>query len=244
MEQDWLESVSGLPEGPKRQVDDARRRLMRLGAQALTDGELVSVLSGLTEPNTLAALLEGGLKALFSEHPDELVERHGLDRHATARLLAAAELARRLPLAVDRRPRLHTPQAIYDWARHHLVAVRREEFHVLCLNARNVLLRDVRVCEGSVDQCCVDPREALAPAVACRATAIVLVHNHPSGDPEPSTHDVAVTRQIRDGAKLLCIRLLDHLVLGDRGYTSMLTRGLLNEDSTAFLARLDEPGHR
>ena len=68
---------------------------------------------------------------------------------------------------------------------------------------------------GSVDQCHVDPREALAPAIACRATGIVLLHNHPSGDPEPSVQDVALTRQLKEGARLLCLRLLDHLVIGE-----------------------------
>lgn len=241
MELDWLDGVSGVHARPKKLVDDARRRLMRLGAPALTDAELVSVLSGLTEPEALARLLGGGLRALLTEHPDVLVEHHGLDRHTAARLLAAAELSRRLHGSREQRPRLSTPQAIYEYARHHLVGVRHEAFHVLCLNARNVLIRDVRVASGSVDQCQVDPREALAPAVACRATAIVLVHNHPSGDPEPSVNDVALTRQLRDGARLLCIRLLDHLVLGESGYVSMLTRGLLSQDDGAFLARLDEP---
>jgi DNA repair protein RadC len=244
MELDWLQNVSGGQERPKKLVDEARGRLMRLGAQALTDAELLTVLSGITDPQAVASLLDVGLRALLTEHPDVLVEQHGLDRHTSARLLAAAELARRLPLSPERRPRLVTPQDIYNFARHHLLGVRREEFHVLCLNSRNVLIRSVRACEGSVDQCQVDPRETLAPAVACRATAIVLVHNHPSGDPEPSVNDVALTRQIRDGARLLCIRLLDHLVIGEKGYVSMLTRGLLNEDRNAFLARLDEPMHR
>ncbi|MCC6333019.1 MAG: DNA repair protein RadC [Myxococcales bacterium] len=241
---DWLDSVSGVHQRPKGIVDDARRRLMRLGPQALTDAELVSVLIGLTDPPALAALLQHGLRAIVSSHPEALVEHHGLDRHTAARLLAAGELARRLPHAAEERPRLQTPQAIYEWARARLCGLRREEFHVLCLNSRNVLLRSVRVAEGSVDQCNVDPREALAPAIACRATGIVLIHNHPSGDPEPSVNDVALTRQLRDGAKLLCIRVLDHLVLGERSYVSMLARGLLREDTSTFLTRLDEPNNR
>jgi DNA repair protein RadC len=91
-------------------------------------------------------------------------------------------------------------------------------------------MRHARVAVGSVDQCHVDPREALAPAVACRASALVLLHNHPSGDPEPSVQDVALTRQLGEGARLLCIRLVDHLVLSSSGYVSMLARGLLGDD--------------
>jgi DNA repair protein RadC len=240
MELDWLDSASGTPTRSKKQVDDARRRLMRLGTTAVTDAELVSVVTGVTEAATLAGLLGGGLRALLLEHPDSLVEHHGLDRQAAARLLAAGELSRRLHASTEKRPRLTTPQAIYEWARHQLAGTRHEEFHVLCLNSRNVLLRHVRVATGSVDQCQVDPREALAPAVTCRATAIVLLHNHPSGDPEPSVNDVALTRQLRDGARLLCIRLLDHLVLGESGYVSMVGRGLLGHSRGALRAHLDE----
>lgn len=242
MELDWLESVSGGHQRPRRPVEEARRRLLRLGARALTDGELIAVLCGLTEPAQLEALAGAGLKALLCEHPDVLIEHHGLDPHTSARLLAAAELSRRLHLSTERRARLATPQAIYEWARPRLAGQRREEFHVLCLNSRNVLLRDAVVAIGSVDQCHVDPREALAPAVVARATGIVLVHNHPSGDPEPSVNDVVLTRRLRDAAKLLCIRLLDHLVLGEAGYVSMLTRGLLSEDDGAVLSQLDERG--
>ncbi|MEW5740186.1 MAG: DNA repair protein RadC [Myxococcota bacterium] len=244
MDGDWLDSVSGAQQRPKGLVDDARRRLMRLGPQALTDAELLSVLVGITDPRALSTLLQAGLRALLSEPPEALVEHHGLDRHTTARLLAASELARRLPLSADERPRLQTPQAIYEWARARLCGLRREEFHVLCLNSRNVLIRAVKVAEGAVDQCTVDPRETLAPAIAARATGIVLIHNHPSGDPEPSVNDVALTRQLRDGARLLCIRLLDHLVIGERSFVSMLARGLLTEDTSSFLSRLSEPTNR
>jgi len=156
-------------------------------------------------------------------------------------VLAAGELARRLHHAHELRPRLHTPQAIYEWARKSLQGARREEVHVLCLNSRNVLLRQVRIAEGSVDQCHVDPRDALAPALACRATGFVLVHNHPSGDPEPSVHDVALTRQLREGGRLLCLRLLDHLVVGEKSYVSMLARGLLRTDDAAWMARVQAP---
>ena len=221
MEGDWLNNEVVTNKG----LDEARRRLLRLGAEALSNTELVAVLLGGDELKRAAALLEEGLKALLTESPEALIEYRQLSADEAARVLAAGELARRLHLNPEERPRLQTPQGIFEWARKQLIGARREEFHVLCLSSRNVLLRHVRVAVGSVDQCHVDPREALAPALACRATGIVLVHNHPSGDPEPSVQDVALTRQLREGARLLCIRVLDHIVVGESGYVSMLARG-------------------
>lgn len=211
----------------RRAAESARTRLQRLGATALTDGELLALVTGAREPE---ALLAGGLKGLCIEPAENLLEHPGLPGGGAHRLLAALELGRRAGLAEEARPRLGSPQTIYDYARRHMLGLRREEFHVLCFSSRNVLLKHARVAEGSVDQCHIDPREALGPAVACRASGVVLLHNHPSGDPEPSVLDVSLTRQLRDGARLLCIKLLDHLVVGDRGFVSMLARGLLGDD--------------
>jgi DNA repair protein RadC len=227
-EVDW--TVTGEVTRTRPMVEDARRRLVRLGAAVLADDELVAVVAGVSG-EALAQLLEHGLHALSQQPLEALLEHEALSPTGAARLLAAAELARRLAVPRESKaPRLGTPQAIWEWARPRLVGARREEFHVLCLNTRNQLLRHVRVAEGSVDQCHVDPREALAPAIACRASGLVLVHNHPSGDPEPSVQDVALTRQLREGARLLCIRLLDHVVVSGNGYVSMLTRGLVGDD--------------
>lgn len=221
--------------------DDARRRLMRLGARALSNAELIGVLLGGEDLTRATALVEHGLKALLTESPEALVEYRQLSPEEVSRVLAAGELARRLHTVSEERPRLQTPQGIYEWARKQLIGARREEFHVLCLNSRNVLLRHVCVAVGSIDQCHVDPREVLAPAITSRATGIVLLHNHPSGDPEPSVQDVALTRQLREGARLLCLRLLDHLVIGETSFVSMLARGLIKGGEDNFTARLQSP---
>ena len=122
--------------------------------------------------------------------------------------------------------RLSTPLAIYEHLRPVMVGLDTEQFHVLTLNASNGLLGHHVVAYGSVDQCHVDPREVFAPAVRDRASCLVLAHNHPSGNPEPSLKDVELTRQLREGARLLCIQVLDHVIVGGAGtYVSMLTRG-------------------
>ncbi len=221
---------------PARLLDEARARLWRLGVRSLSTRELVALVADEEKPGPVDELLRGGLPGLLHALPEELSGRRGLSALGAARVACVAELSRRLHADKDTRPALRTPADIITFARPLFRGLRREEFHVFCLGARLRLLRHVRVAEGSVDQCQVDPREVLAPAVACRASSLVCVHNHPSGDPEPSTLDVALTRQLQEGARLLCIRVLDHLVLADGGVVSMLQRGLLDGEGPRLVA--------
>ena len=227
----WEESAG---EGSVREklpeADSPRERLFRLGAAALTDPELLSVLlgSGARMRALAEALLatRGGLKQLVQQDPRELCALRGMGPGRTAQVLAALELGRRAQRVTERRPRLRTPKEISAYLAPNLSALRREVFHVLCFNARNVLVHDARVAEGTMNACPVDPREVFAAALTARATAIVLAHNHPSGDPEPSIQDVGLTRHLISAAQLLNIKVLDHVVVGDGAYVSMMERGL------------------
>jgi DNA repair protein RadC len=196
-------------------LDEALGRLFRLSPRALTDAELLCIV--LDEPDAGALLSGTSLKLLAQRSPDEWLEDPHHDASSAAKVLAAIELGRRSVLAPAPRQRLRTPQAIADFMRPRLANLRREELHVLCLSTSSHLLRHARVAEGSATECHVDPREVFAPAIACRAAAVVLVHNHPSGDPQPSASDLALTRQLAEAGRTLCIRLVDHLVLADGG---------------------------
>jgi DNA repair protein RadC len=229
----WEGSVS---DGSVREVreklpeaESPRERLFRLGAAALTDPELLSVLLGSRTHALAEALLStsGGLKALVQQDPRELCARPGMGSVRTGQVLAALELGRRAQRVTERRPRLRTPREIHAYLAPHLSALRREVFHVLCFNARNVLLHDARVAEGTINACPVDPREVFAAALTARATAIVLAHNHPSGDPEPSGQDLGLTAQLIEAGRVLGIKVLDHVVIGDGTYVSLLERGEL-----------------
>jgi DNA repair protein RadC len=213
------------------EMEGSRERLFRLGAAALTDPELLSMLLG---PGPRARVLaqtllsaSGGLKALLQQAPHELCARPGMGPVRTAQVLAALELGRRAQRVTERRPRLRTPREIYTYLAPTLSALRREVFHVLCFNARNVLLLDARVAEGTINACPVDPREVFAAAITSRATAIVLAHNHPSGDPEPSGQDLGLTAQLIEAGRVLGIKVLDHVVVGDGTYASLMERGEL-----------------
>lgn len=210
-------------------MEEVRERLFKVGALALTDPELLGVLLG-TSPRAQGLVEEllgrsGGLKPLFLKDPLELITQPGLGPTRTAQMLAALELGRRVQRVTERRPRLRNPREIHQYLSPLLSALRREVFHVLCFNPRNVLLADVRVAEGTMNSCPVDPREVFAPALTLRATAIVLAHNHPSGDPEPSKQDLALTLQLAQAGQLLGIKVLDHLIVGDGKYVSLMERG-------------------
>lgn len=211
-----------------------RERLLRQGAQALTDPELIAVLlcSGF-KGNPVLSLAEsllaagGGLRALAQYEPQELCALPGLGPARAAQMLAALELGRRIQTSKDPRPRLATPRQIYDFMLPELSTLRREVFHVLCLSARNVLLQNARISEGTQSACPVDPRDVFRVALASKASALVLVHNHPSGDPHPSGMDLSMTRQLVAGAQLLGLKVLDHLVIGEARYHSMAESGEL-----------------
>lgn len=121
---------------------------------------------------------------------------------------------------------IHGPEDVYA-ACPGLVRRRVEEFHVLLLNARHELMRRVMVSRGSVNASIVHPREVFRPAIVAAATSVILVHNHPSGDPEPSEEDLAITRRLVQVGELHGIPVLDHVVVARRGFVSFRSRGLL-----------------
>ena len=215
---------SGAP--PPDRAAALRARLFQRGPEALSLGELIQLVSG--APDAASGITAaGGLRGLAQGDPREACALAGLPPARGARILAALELGRRAQRPSETRPRLRTPAEIFRHVWPSLGLLGREVFHVLCFNPRNVLLADVRIAEGTVDSCQVDPRDVFRAALASRATAVVLVHNHPSGDPEPSVQDVALTRQLVHGAELLGLKVLDHLVVGDGDFSSMLERGRL-----------------
>ncbi|MBX7114051.1 MAG: DNA repair protein RadC [Myxococcaceae bacterium] len=216
-------------------LEDIERRLNRLGVAALSNRELCTLL-GFKHRPLMRALEERGLATLLTANAEELSEAHGLPPGACHRLLAAAELGRRALQNEERRPYLATPLDVHRYVRPLLAQAPREEVHVLSFNTRNILLRHHRAALGSVDSCPVDVREVFAPALAARAAGVVLVHNHPSGSPEPSAADVELTHHLASAGKLLGVKLLDHLVVGFLGFVSLAQRGVLSRAPGSFVA--------
>jgi DNA repair protein RadC len=207
------------------------RRLLRHGPAVLTDAELLTALLtrriSAEARTSFEALLfhSGGLKTLLARDSQELALLPGLGARGAAQLACWMELGRRLHKEGEDRPKLKSPADIHRYLKPRLGGLGREMFHVLCLNTRNTLLADVRVAEGTVDSCPVDPREVFATPIACRASAVILVHNHPSGDPDPSSADIALTAQLVEAGRVLGIRVLDHLIVADDRWVSLLQQG-------------------
>lgn len=170
-------------------------------------------------------LLERGeLRELARATPESL-HAGGLTARESLRLAAAFELGRRVELGGVRPRRcLRSPRSVYELMAPRLRGLLRESFHVLLLDGKHRLRRATCVSEGTLTSSLVHPREVFGPAVRETAAAVIVVHNHPSGDPEPSHEDVVVTRRLVDAGRLLGVPLLDHVVVADGGYVSLRER--------------------
>jgi DNA repair protein RadC len=210
-----------------------RERLARHGAPALSNRELLAVLLGTgTRRDSVLDVAErlqsAGLHELAARSLPELAAERGVGAVKAARVLAALELGARVASQSGKRaPFLRTPE---EAARHLLAryAARPvETFGLLALDVRHRLRREAVISVGCLTSSLVHPREVFQEAVLARAAAIVLFHNHPSGDPEPSADDFALTRRLAAAGSLMGIEVLDHLVLGAGRYVSLKQRGAL-----------------
>ncbi len=215
-------------------ADRPRERLALVGAEALSDAELVGILlrTGMRGANAVelaqAVLLEvGRLPGLHRLSFDELRRVRGIGSAKAAQIKAAIEIGRRLGQpAVDERPQIQSPEAAAALLRYEMGALEQEHLRVLLLDSRNRHVRTVDVYRGSLNSSLIRVGEVFRDAIRANAAAIIVAHNHPSGDPTPSPEDVAVTKAIVEAGRLLDIEVLDHLVFGKGGFVSLKSRGL------------------
>jgi DNA repair protein RadC len=198
-------------------------RFDAFGVQALSDTELLALMlhSGVTgQPVlTLATRLmteAGSLAALARWSAEDFRRLKGVGRTKAQQLVAMLEIGRRAMRAQEPAPMLNKPELIYEHMLPEIQGLAVEKFYVLCLNRKNRLLKQVEVTTGTATSSLAHPREVFREAIRHGATAVVCVHNHPSGDPGPSGADVQVTRCLRDASKAVDIELLDHVIVGLR----------------------------
>lgn len=204
-------------------ADRPRERLARAGIGALGEAELVALLLGTgrvgCDAVALAAVLlaaHGGAAGLRGASVDELCRTPGIGPARAARLLAAVELGRRAVVARSGdRPRLGSPSQAAAYLLPLYGGPRVEQFGVALLDAKHRLIRSAVLTIGSLDASLVHPREVFGEAVAGRAAAVIVFHNHPSGDPAPSAEDVSLTRRLAEAGLLMGMPVADHLILGD-----------------------------
>lgn len=231
--------------------DRPRERVRNLGARALATRELLALLieTGLSPreggPGRSALELAADLLAAFAERDGEESLRRlmsapvsalagkvpGVGPAKAAKILAALELGRRA--AEEERPertRVNTARDVYHLMRFRMRDLEQEEFHVLLLNTQREVTRDICITRGTLDTTVVDAREVFRHALQEQAAGVVLVHNHPSGEPTPSLPDRAVTRQLVAAGDLLEIPVFDHVIIGERRYHSFADAHQLRPD--------------
>jgi DNA repair protein RadC len=212
-----------------------RKRLLDGGGAALQDYELIEYLLMLplprrdTKPIAKALLREfGGIGALMSADPDALMRVDGVGETVAAAIkVVQATAVRLLKSEVESQPVLGSWQAMLDYLRADMAHIGIERVRVLYLNTKNVLIRDEVISEGSIDQAAVYVREVIRRAMELEASALILVHNHPAGDPAPSRADINLTRDIADAGKRLNISVHDHVIIASSGHSSMRALGLI-----------------
>jgi len=216
-------------------VSGARERAQRVGIDALADDELIALVLGTgsaTEPvHVLAqALLDemGGVRGLARAGLGELAARRGVGPAKGARIAAATELGKRLFEAASKREgeAFSDADVVDAWARPRLATLEHEELWGLALDGRNRLRAARRIAVGGLHGLHVKPRDPLRVMLREGASAFVLVHNHPSGDPTPSAEDLRFTAQIAAAAEIVATPLIDHVVIGSPGYVSLMNAGL------------------
>ena len=211
-----------------------RARLLDAGAEGFHDYELVEYLLALTIPRVdtkpLAKRLLadfGGIGPLLGASAD-ILRREGLtDATIAALKIAEATALRLLEARIEGQPVLSSWDALGDYLHAKMAHRRTEEVRILFLNAKNMLLANEALWQGSVDEASVHVREVIARAIALGATALIIVHNHPSGDPTPSSQDIRLTRDLVEAGRHMKVTVHDHVIVGAQGRTSMRAMGLI-----------------
>ena len=212
-----------------------RERLLSGGAEALADYEVLEYLlfagmrQGDTKPVAKALLARfGSLAHVLDAEPGALLQVDGVGEASVAALKSVALAARRMARSQVRdRPVLGSWQALLDYLTIDMGHLTVERVRVLYLDTRNHLILDHHVGDGSIDEAAIHPREVIRKAMDVGATALILVHNHPSGDPSPSSADIQITRRIAEAGRLMGVTVHDHVIVGRNDHVSLRAKGLI-----------------
>jgi len=213
-----------------------RERLLKLGSEVLSAQEILALILGrgikgesvmVTSQKLLSRF--GNLKGIANASVEELMQINGIGPAKTAQIKAALELSKRLEADVGEKPKpmLKSPEDVAAVVRSQLKGKKKEHFLVLCLDTRNRLINCKPVSIGSLDTSIVHPREVFKEAVSSSASSVIFVHNHPSGDPEPSQEDVELTKRLAKAGEIIGIDVLDHIIVCDKSYLSLKAKNLL-----------------
>jgi DNA repair protein RadC len=219
------------------EAERPREKLLAAGAESLSDAELLALILRTGDAASHCNALDharhlltrfGGLRSLAQATIAELCEIKGIGPAKAAELHAVFHLGRRFRDTVLEPGMLFsTAREVFSHYHETLRDLKRERFIAILLDNKNRIIRDVQISEGSLTASIVHPREVFVPVVRESAAAVLFVHNHPSGDPEPSREDLDITTRLRQAGELMGVRVLDHIIIGSNRYVSLADRGLL-----------------
>jgi DNA repair protein RadC len=220
-----------------------RDKFLKSGLAGFHDYEIVELLLSLGTPRKDCKVpakeaikrfqtLRGVLEAL----PEELQQIEGIGAHSAFGIKLVQEIAREyLKAKILDKPFYKSSQEVFDYLYHSMRGLKKEVFKVIYLNSQNQIIDTADLSEGTVDGSSVSPREIIEGTIRHNATSLIFVHNHPSGNPEPSTSDKALTRELVYAGRIMRLRILDHIIIGDNRYFSFAGQGLIKEYETDFM---------
>ena len=212
-----------------------REKLMNLGAEKLSDTELVAILLGSGTGKVTAVdvakrlLIEyKGLNLLSERSIGELKRMKGIGSAKAVKLMAAFEIGRRIASGGNiKKEKIVSPENVADYYIPLMKHLKKEVFKIVLLDSSNQIIKDVEISRGSLNANVVHPREVFKEAVSEPAASIILIHNHPSGNAHPSGDDIAVTKKLIEAGKIMGIPVCDHIIIGDSEYKSFANMGLI-----------------
>ncbi len=217
------------------QFERPRERLLKLGPEALSAQEVLAIIMGRGVRGESVLSIAQRLLSQFHDFRgiaqaslEELIAITGIGIAKACQLKAALEMARRLESYPDtERATISTSEDVVKAVKAQLKGKKKEHFLAVLLNSRNQILRTAEISIGSLNATVVHPREVFKEALAANAAAVIFVHNHPSGDPQPSDDDIKLTKRLVEAGRIMGVEVLDHVIVSDRGSASMKSKGLM-----------------
>ena len=217
-----------------------RERLIKQGADKLSDTELLAIVLRTGEWHGGDSAIDlarklimrfGSLRNLDSASISELSQIKGIGTLKAAEIKAALEIGKRLiKQKVESKRKINSSEDVFNYYAPYLRDLKKEVFKVMLLDGRNKLINDLTISEGGLNSSIVDPKVVLKEAVRESASALIFVHNHPSGESEPTDEDIKVTNHLIQACKLVGLRVLDHIIIGNDNFTSLSEKGLITGD--------------